>query len=71
LGFSIVPSSTNFLFVTHPDYDAQTIYLALKEIGILVRYFGKKPRIDQYLRITIGTDEEMNALTHALTKICS
>ena len=71
LGFSIIPSSTNFLFVTHPDYDAQTIYLALKEIGILVRYFGKKPRIDQYLRITIGTDEEMNALTNALTKICS
>jgi histidinol-phosphate aminotransferase len=70
LGFSIIPSSTNFVFVTHPDYDAELIYLALKEAGILVRYFGKKARIDQYLRITIGTDEEMAALTQALASIC-
>lgn len=71
LGFSIIPSSTNFVFVTHPDYDAERIYLALKDDGILVRYFGKKARIGQYLRITIGTDDEMSALTHALTWICS
>ena len=70
LGFSIIPSSTNFVFVTHPEHDAETIYLALKEAGILVRYFGKKARIDQYLRITIGTDEEMAALIQALKTLC-
>ena len=71
LGFSIIPSSTNFVFVTHPDYDAQNIYLALKDAGILVRYFGKKARIEQYLRITIGTDAEMEALMTALKKVCA
>lgn len=70
LGFSIIPSSTNFVFVTHPEFDAETIYLALKDAGILVRYFGKKARIDQYLRITIGTDKEMDALIQALKKLC-
>lgn len=66
LGFTIVPSATNFVFVTHPDKDAEHIYLALKEQGILVRYFGKKPRIGNHLRITIGTDDEMAALIAAL-----
>lgn len=66
LGFTIVPSATNFVFVTHPDKDAEQIYLALKEQGILVRYFGKKPRIGNHLRITIGTDDEMAALIAAL-----
>ncbi|EAQ65194.1 histidinol-phosphate aminotransferase [Marinomonas sp. MED121] len=70
LGFSIIPSSTNFVFVTHPDYEAENIYLALKEAGVLVRYFGKKARIDQYLRITIGTDAEMEVLVAALKKVC-
>ena len=66
LGFNVLPSATNFVFVTHPDKDAEQIYLALKDQGILVRYFGNKPRIGNYLRITIGTDEEMAALTTAL-----
>jgi len=69
LGFQIVPSATNFVFVTHPDKDAQQIYLALKEQGILVRYFGKKPRIGNHLRITIGTDEEMAVLIAALKSV--
>lgn len=71
LGFDIIPSSTNFLFVTHPGFEAEKVYLALKDIGILVRYFGKKARIDQYLRITIGTDDEMDALVQALQKVCA
>jgi histidinol-phosphate aminotransferase len=67
LGFSIIPSATNFVFATHPDKEAEQIYLALKEQGILVRFFGSnKPRIGNYLRITIGTDEEMAALMAAL-----
>jgi histidinol-phosphate aminotransferase len=67
LGFNVLPSATNFVFVTHPDKNAEKIYLALKDQGILVRFFGSnKPRIGNYLRITIGTDEEMGALTAAL-----
>lgn len=67
LGFNVLPSATNFVFVTHPDKNAEQIYLALKDQGILVRFFGSnKPRIGNYLRITIGTDEEMAALTAAL-----
>jgi histidinol-phosphate aminotransferase len=66
LGFNVLPSATNFVFVTHPEKDAEKIYLALKSQGILVRYFGNKPRIGNYLRITIGTNEEMAALTAAL-----
>ena len=66
LGFDVVPSATNFVFATHPEKDAETIYLALKEMGILVRYFGKKARIGNHLRITIGTDAEMQALIEAL-----
>ena len=66
LGFSVLPSATNFVFATHPDKEAEALYLSLKEQGILVRYFGKKPRIGDFLRITIGTDAEMAALIDAL-----
>ncbi|MGP7818130.1 histidinol-phosphate transaminase [Niallia sp. 01092] len=58
LGFSIVPSKANFLFITHPEINAETIFQQLKSMGILVRYFNK-PRISNYLRVTIGTDDEM------------
>ena len=66
LGFEVIPSATNFVFVSHADKAAKDIYLALKDQGILVRYFGEKPRIGNHLRITIGTDEEMAALIAAL-----
>ncbi|MBM6551583.1 histidinol-phosphate transaminase [Marinomonas ostreistagni] len=66
LGFEVLPSATNFVFVTHPDKAAESLYLGLKEQGILVRYFGNKPRIGNFLRITIGTDAEMAALVTAL-----
>ena len=58
LGFTVLPSKTNFLFARPPEGNAEQLYLALKDAGILVRYFSK-PRINEYLRITIGTDEEM------------
>ena len=61
LGFSFPDSMTNFLFVTHEKVNAKELFEALKEKGIYVRYFNK-PRIDQYLRITIGTDAQMDAL---------
>lgn len=61
LGFDVLDSSANFLFVTHPEHEAKELYEALKKEDIYVRYFDA-PRISRYLRITIGTDEQMKAL---------
>ena len=61
LGFSFVDSKANFIFAAHKSVPAEELFGALKQAGIYVRYF-KKPRIDNYLRITIGTDEEMEEL---------
>jgi histidinol-phosphate aminotransferase len=61
LGFAFADSMANFLFVRHASVPAAELFAALKEAGIYVRYF-KKPRIDNYLRVTIGTDEEMEQL---------
>lgn len=58
IGFDILPSSTNFIFCSHPDISAKELYAKLKENNILVRYFDK-PGIDNYLRITIGRSEQM------------
>ena len=61
LGFSFPDSKANFIFATHKSVKAEDIFNALRKKNIFVRYF-KKPRIDNYLRITVGTDEEMDAL---------
>lgn len=61
LGFSYTDSKSNFIFATHKEIPARELFAVLKEAGIYVRYFNK-PRIDNYLRISIGTDEEMNVL---------
>ena len=61
LGFEFNEPMANFVFVTHPKYAAKDIFMALREQKIFVRYFSL-PRIDNYLRITIGTDEEMRKL---------
>ena len=58
LGFSFRDSQTNFIFATHESVPAQTIFDVLREKPIFVRHFGQK-RIDNYLRISIGTQEEM------------
>ena len=68
LGFSVLPSKSNFLFVSHVSAPARSLFRRLREQGILVRYFDK-PRIDNYLRITIGTDEEMDILVSTLSAI--
>ena len=60
LGFVFPKSYANFIFASHPKYKASDLYNALKEANIFVRYFNKD-RIDNYLRITIGTDEQMDA----------
>ncbi|MFV0342334.1 MAG: histidinol-phosphate transaminase [Anaerocolumna sp.] len=68
LGFTFPDSKANFLFVCHKEIPAVEIYNTLKERNIFVRYFNK-PRIDNYLRITIGTREEMHKLIEALREI--
>ena len=66
LGFTCLPSSANFVFATHKDIPAKEIFQAAKDAHIYVRYFDK-PRIENYLRISIGTDEEMDKFTEFLT----
>ena len=68
LGFEVFPSSSNFVFVRHSGKSAETLYLELKSAGILVRYFSQE-RIDNCLRITIGTESECKALLTALRNI--
>ena len=65
LGFAVQPSLTNFLFVTHPAKKAPEIFEYLRQKKIFIRYF-KLPRIDNYLRITVGTDEQMDRMIDAL-----
>lgn len=67
LGFSFRDSRSNFIFATHESCPAKEIFEALKAQNIYVRYF-EKPRIDNYLRITIGTDEEMDQFFAFLEK---
>ena len=68
LGFETIPSSANFIFTKHPKHDAVVIAAKLREKHIIVRHF-KLPRIDQYLRITIGTDEQCDELVKAIKEI--
>lgn len=68
LGFEVMSSATNFVFARHPAHDAAQLAKALRERAILVRHFSK-PRIDQHLRITIGTDEQCALLVAALREI--
>ena len=68
LGFEVIPSKANFLFARHPDFSGEWLYKSLRENGILVRHFGGE-RIKEYLRITVGTAEEMDSLVKALGKL--
>lgn len=65
LGFSFPDSMTNFIFATHEKIPAKQIFQALREADIYVRHWDK-PRISEYLRITVGTDEQMDRLTEFL-----
>jgi len=68
LGFKVIPSAANFVFASHPQHNAEEIAAKLREKAIIVRYFNK-PRIDQFLRITIGNDAENDKLCEALKDI--
>lgn len=61
MGFLVHDSNSNFIFITHPEKEAKDLQQALRDRGILVRWFDK-PRIRSYLRVSIGTDAEMEAM---------
>lgn len=67
LGFEVLPSQCNFVFTRHPRRDASELALELRKRSIIVRHF-RQDRIDQFLRITVGTDEECGKLISALTE---
>jgi histidinol-phosphate aminotransferase len=68
LGFEVLPSVANFIFVRHQGRDALDLARRLRERSIIVRHFPL-PRIEQYLRITVGTDEQCEVLVSALAEI--
>ena len=68
LGFELVPSRANFVFIKHPHIPAERLFTQLKAQNILVRYFDK-PRINAFLRVTIGTDEDMQTFVQIVSTI--
>ncbi|RUT63373.1 histidinol phosphate aminotransferase [Clostridium botulinum] len=68
IGFKIIPSKANFIFITHDTYQAEDIFIKLKDENVLVRYFNKD-RISNYLRVSIGSKEEMEIFMDKIKKI--
>ncbi len=68
LGMKVLPSKANFIFTKHKNITGENLYLKLREMGILVRYFNL-PSISEYVRITIGTKEQMDELIKAIGEI--
>jgi histidinol-phosphate aminotransferase len=66
--FYVPDSKTNFLFVSHKKISGEELYLKLREEGILVRYF-KKPGIDNFIRVTVGSEKEMEIFSEKIKKI--
>ncbi|MBR7061558.1 MAG: histidinol-phosphate transaminase [Clostridia bacterium] len=69
LGFELTDSRANIVFARYPGADGETLYRELKAKGILVRHFAQPERISDYLRITVGTRAQMEALLRALAEI--
>lgn len=69
-GFEVLPSAANFIFARHPQHDAAGLAAKVREQGVIVRHF-KQTRIAQFLRITIGTPEQNQALVEALGDLSS
>ncbi|GBU28695.1 histidinol-phosphate aminotransferase [Treponema sp. R8-4-B8] len=68
LGFNVLPSESNFLFIKPPRVKGADFFTALREKGILVRHFNKE-KIKDYLRVSMGTDKDMDAFIEACEKI--
>ena len=69
LDFEVLPSGANFIFAKHKSKNAFIIFKKLRELGVIVRYFEKPERISQFLRITIGSKEEMQKFILILKEI--
>jgi histidinol-phosphate aminotransferase len=69
LGFEVLPSAANFVFARHGKQGGAELAASLRERGIIVRHFNNPPRIAQFLRITVGTDAQCEALIAALRAI--
>ncbi len=68
MGWQVLPSAANFVFASRPGSDGATIYRLLKEEGILVRYFAHRG-IENFVRITIGTDAQMDRLLETMRRL--
>jgi histidinol-phosphate aminotransferase len=68
MGFEVLPSAANFILARHSSQPAAKLFAALREQGIIVRYFDR-PRINDYLRITVGTDQQIDELLGALAEL--
>lgn len=68
LGFEVLPSAANFVFVRHPAHNGAGLAAALRRRAVIVRHFAA-PRISDYLRITVGTDAQIDRLLSALSDI--
>jgi histidinol-phosphate aminotransferase len=69
MGFEVLPSAANFIFARHPAHEGAALTAALRERSIIVRHFTRPARIAPFLRITVGTDAQCNALVDALKAI--
>ncbi len=69
MGFEVLPSAANFIFARHPAHEGAALMTALRERSIIVRHFTRPARIAPFLRITVGTDAQCNALVDALKAI--
>jgi histidinol-phosphate aminotransferase len=67
-GFEVLPSLANFVFARHPAHEGAALAAALREQAVIVRHFSAA-RISGYLRITVGTDEQIDRLLSALSRI--
>ena len=70
LGFEVIDSKANFIFIRHPSIGGNSLYLSLKDRGILIRHF-KDERISEYNRVTIGSEEEMEVFLEVIKQIIS
>ena len=68
LGFTVLPSKTNFLFVTTDAIDGKTLYEKLKEKGVLIRHLGGE-RTAKYNRVTIGTKKQMDVFLQKVQEV--